>query len=405
MSHVLFAWELGDGLGHVLRMLPLARALTASGHRCSFAVRDIKHAGPYLQKEGFSYLQAPSYPPARPRQPIRSLPDILALVGYGDPGHLESLIVAWSNLFEVVGADLIVCDYSPTACLAAGGRLPVIEIGDTFTSPLTNGSLFLRLDKTWIATENHELVLRHVQTVQTKLSRKVAKSLPEAVRSEHTFLVTLPELCGPEAQEWGGEIVGPLTQLPSPDFRADRAGYFAYLSAEAKGIHQALVGLANSSIRGEIYLRDAGRRILEEASHLNLTVHTTPQELPEAAAKARFIIHHGGMGVSEVALALGRPQLLIPRHQEHAANALRLRKLGCAVAMSSGGKYRGEDMCQALSHLSDPKFERAALAVAAAIEDRKGGDGLGRVLDACLALLTPQDPQDTLGANGLVAGR
>ena len=387
MAHVLFAWELGDGLGHVLRMLPLAKALAEAGHRCTFAVRDIKLAGGHIRNAGFSYLPAPFYPPNRARRQIRDLPDILALVGYDDSDHLASLVVAWDNLFEAVGADLVVCDYAPTACLAAIGRIPVVEIGDSFTAPATDGTLFLRLDGSWGPTENYEMVLRHVQAVQGSLSRTVATSLPEAVRSEHLFLVVLAELCRVERPIDGGEIVGPLTYLPSADRRTERDGYFAYLSAEAKGIHQALSGLAESGERGEIYLRSASSEILEEASRLKLIVHTQPQDLPKAAAKARFLVHHGGLGTAEIGLALGRPQLLIPRHQEQAANAFQLRKLGCAVAMSSGGKYRSEDIGKALSHLHDPKFERNAEAVATAIESRMANHGLDRVLDCCLGLL------------------
>src|SRR5207247_8636282 len=44
MATVLFAWELGGGLGHMMQMAPLARALVRRGHRVYAALREV--AGP-----------------------------------------------------------------------------------------------------------------------------------------------------------------------------------------------------------------------------------------------------------------------------------------------------------------------------------------------------------------------
>jgi hypothetical protein len=37
---ILFCWELGGGLGHLMQMLPLADDLVKSGHRVFVALRD-----------------------------------------------------------------------------------------------------------------------------------------------------------------------------------------------------------------------------------------------------------------------------------------------------------------------------------------------------------------------------
>ncbi len=39
MSTILFAWELGGGLGHLVQLRPPAEALAARGHRVLAAVR------------------------------------------------------------------------------------------------------------------------------------------------------------------------------------------------------------------------------------------------------------------------------------------------------------------------------------------------------------------------------
>ena len=39
---VLFAWELGGGLGHIARLKPLAEAMQRKGLSVAFAVRDVR---------------------------------------------------------------------------------------------------------------------------------------------------------------------------------------------------------------------------------------------------------------------------------------------------------------------------------------------------------------------------
>lgn len=39
MSRILFAWELGENYGHLMRLAPVADKLRAAGHQLLFAVR------------------------------------------------------------------------------------------------------------------------------------------------------------------------------------------------------------------------------------------------------------------------------------------------------------------------------------------------------------------------------
>ena len=56
---ILFVWELGGGLGHLMQMLPLAEDLVRAGHRVFVAFRDLDRAGPIYSVAGVSFLQAP----------------------------------------------------------------------------------------------------------------------------------------------------------------------------------------------------------------------------------------------------------------------------------------------------------------------------------------------------------
>ena len=48
MGVVLFANELGAGLGHITRMMPVARALQEKGHQPVVAVHDVIAASPVM---------------------------------------------------------------------------------------------------------------------------------------------------------------------------------------------------------------------------------------------------------------------------------------------------------------------------------------------------------------------
>ena len=86
MATVLFAWESGGGLGHVMQMLPLARGLLGRGHRVRVALRHLSTATAALFGDaGVRFHQAP-FKSAGPR-PFRrtlSFAHVLANTGWGD---------------------------------------------------------------------------------------------------------------------------------------------------------------------------------------------------------------------------------------------------------------------------------------------------------------------------------
>jgi UDP:flavonoid glycosyltransferase YjiC (YdhE family) len=47
------------------------------------------------------------------------------------------------------------------------------------------------------------------------------------------------------------------------------------------------------------------------------------------------VIHHGGINTTEAVLAVGRPQLFVPRHVEQLLNAQMAMAMGTGVAMQT----------------------------------------------------------------------
>ena len=121
MASVLFAWELGAGLGHILQMLPLADALVRRQHCVWVALRHLDAAvADAFGGCGVRFLQAPfrSRGPPLFRRTL-NFTQLLANNGFGDERELFVLACAWRNLYRSGRPDLLIFDHSPIALLAS----------------------------------------------------------------------------------------------------------------------------------------------------------------------------------------------------------------------------------------------------------------------------------------------
>ncbi|WP_029008238.1 nucleotide disphospho-sugar-binding domain-containing protein [Azospirillum halopraeferens] len=390
MARVLLAWELGDGFGHVTRLVPIARRLRDAGHDCVFAMRSLDNAHTVLDREGFRLVQAPfAVPrplPGNTAGGMQSFGDILAAVGFADPPRLDALVTGWESLLDLLDIRLVVADYSPALCIAAFGRLPVINIGDGFVLPpghLDHMPTFH--DRPPLVPE--ERLVAAVRTVQERHGRPVPPNLPAILAGAGQFVVTLPELdfYGDRRRE---PAIGPLLPLPAPLERAPEEDYFGYLSLGYQHTRKVLDGLAASGRKGRIYLRDATPAQMREYRDKGLVIHDTPQPMREAVERAAVVVHHGGVGTVETVLALGRPQLIVPRHQEQRGNANALGRLKVAVSMRSGGVFEPRHVTEALAHLlAERSFRDNAAATARRLAAAGPSDALDRIIARCLELL------------------
>ena len=96
MSHIVYAWELGAGYGHLAAFLPLAKALRAAGHEVTCVIKELTHAETLLGQEGFAFLQAPLWllQLERLTHPI-NYAEILFKVGYLSQPGVTGLVKAW----------------------------------------------------------------------------------------------------------------------------------------------------------------------------------------------------------------------------------------------------------------------------------------------------------------------
>src|SRR4051812_39277510 len=114
MGRILFAWQLGAGNGHLMRMLPLVEGLVANGHEVFVAARYLARAAAAYGKARVRLLQAP-YKTEGPRCFPRaiSFAHLIANTGFGERFTLFGIASAWRNLFRLIRPDLIVFDHTP----------------------------------------------------------------------------------------------------------------------------------------------------------------------------------------------------------------------------------------------------------------------------------------------------
>lgn len=97
---VLFAWELGGGLGHLTRHLELAQTLAGRGHRVVFAVKGMQLAQAHLAPAGFQLVQSPQVGRPIPMdRPMFRYGDILDFHGMANKVSCTALLQAWKQLY------------------------------------------------------------------------------------------------------------------------------------------------------------------------------------------------------------------------------------------------------------------------------------------------------------------
>jgi hypothetical protein len=96
MATILLTWELGGGLGHCVKLAPLAAGLIARGHTVYFAARDVATAQKVLQNRAVKFLQSPCQhtgPAGAPQNP-RTFAQVLeqsalAMIGNCGPSWIR----------------------------------------------------------------------------------------------------------------------------------------------------------------------------------------------------------------------------------------------------------------------------------------------------------------------------
>jgi len=337
-ANILFAWELGEHLGHVSKFLPLALALRERGFRPVFAVRDTHSAEVVLAPHDLPWLQAPvAIGQGGAAGPALNYADILLRCGYASPVRLAGLLRAWQQIFALTQPALTVFDHSPTALLASRGRaMRRVLLSPGFFLP-PRQTPFPPILPQDVAPERllacDTAALAAIREAQQRTGMAPLASLPELFDADLRLLDTHPELdhfgARPDEEYCGGfylDDAGVPAQWPA----TGRPRVFAYLRPGQQGVDRLLSQLRMAAC--EVLIYAPGLTPAQATRYANSNIRFTQQliQLRSLAGQCDLAILYASHATICACLAAGVPMLLLPQQPEQAMLACRLAELGAA---------------------------------------------------------------------------
>ena len=395
MKTVLFAWELGGGLGHIGRMLPLAQSLADRGHRVVFVLRELGQSAPIFANRPFMVLQAPIW-----LGQLRNLPnsatyaEILFRQGFLAPEQLAGLVRSWRHLMDLVRPDLMIADYAPTALLAARAlAFPVATYGSGFfapprTSPIPPFRTWEPIAATRVV-ESERTALGSINRVQEMLGGKPLDRLADLFDVAENFLCTVPELDHyPQRQDaryWNpvfGDIQGAPAQWPAGEGRR----VYAYLKPEHPGTTLLLDLLRAGNFRSLVYYPRVGTAPMPHGDAKNMVLSSRPLDITSLVKEADLAICHAGVDTVYKCLLAGVPQLCLPMHAEQYITAMNVERLGAGINIPAD--FKAPRFERALDKLAnDPGPRLGAEAFAKKYADQNPDADLAALVERCEELL------------------
>lgn len=400
----LLAWEIGAGFTHARNALGVVAHLAAAGVDCTVALADPRFE-PWFRAHGARVLQTWLWPPMRvgamapaPRA-INRFSDILASYGALDPAHLAAGIAHYDTLFDLAQPDVLLCENAFAAQLAARGRIPTIVYGSTllFIPPRVGDDL--------VAIMPHEPPSWPEDEVLDALNAALGASArpPLAHITEMMDCAAILPF-GPAAFDpYAAARSTPVLPPYCPDFpHGARAGAgdetIVYLHESAQASAPLMDALARLPPPLRIYIPALAAEQRAAFEQRGFAVETSMLSLDTISARGKILVHHGGVGLAAVALALGLPQVVLARFHDNAAAGQFVadRGLGAWLHVSSDADaivaaiaaVRNDSVMRARALQQAPDFARwfdgdPTLEVA-----RKAAEVLG------LKTLQPSPPRD-----------
>ena len=369
MARILLAWELGGGLGHLGRLLPLSRELHRRGHELVLACQDPSTVSSLLKREDIKIIQSPQIQLQRHIREPANYAEVLNQFGLDDPETVYSYSERWLDVYAAIQPEAILFDFSPVALLSAmSSTAKRILFGTGFGCPPDNPQLpslrpwqdhypeRLRMsEEVLLESINQVLARREVQplTYFAELFNRV----------DLNALATFPELdhCpGPRAARyWGSWSLpgGDVVSWPAAgDFKV-----FVYLKP-FYGLKDLLKALQARKASIVMYAPGLPAELRSDHANAQLHIADRPLAIQQLAATADLAISHAGHGLSSEMLLAGVPLLGLPHYAEQKLLAHRIEHLGAGEVASLDD---GEAVLVALDRMiENSSYRRAAQAFA-----------------------------------------
>jgi UDP:flavonoid glycosyltransferase YjiC (YdhE family) len=368
----VLAGELGAGLGHAVPLSAMADRLVAGASargvelRCILALRDGVFARKGLQGGAHRVVLAP-----RLDRPIAivahtgSHAEQLARAGFANDDMLGGLLAAWDDLFALLGADHLLANHSPSAILAARGTIPVTAIGNGFTLPPANLATYPPLRARTAASFSEPLILKTVNTVLERRGTPPLPALPAILDCGIRGLFSLPHL-DPYHGVRAEPALGPYGRDLVPRQIEGRPRILYVAPSDALGIEAVGAAIADRNLPFSValdgppstsinFLRIRGAELLDPGD-----------DLAPAIAAASVVVAHGAANAVQIALAIGRPILVVSTGLETQLLAGQIEVMGAGLGARSDDREAFEEALEAV--LNERRFRESAQGIAHGIQ-------------------------------------
>ncbi len=402
--HVAFIWELGGGLGHLGRQIPVAKRMRSLGHRVTFFVpqRYLDHS--WL--DGFDL--EPTVPPLANRQGIirspNSFQDSLWNLGFRDRDWLESMVDQWKSKLNSIAPDLAVLDHSPCALLALfQTSLKVAFVGTGFYIPNDTAATIPGQDYPDRIKKTHRDVLANVNSLLLDAGLPPLDSILQLFdRFDLKLIASYPELdhrrlpptttaireekyCGVWSER--GE---PCDWPDWPGPNQQRSRVFIYLNnpVSIANSFKALELIdAQALFFGNPEARQQASALLRSdlTRQIDVTILDRPADIRSIAPECDLAITHAGLGATSQLLTAGIPLVLIPNTGEQAILAQRTVDLGAGLMAHANDGQRIQAAVETC--LTSNDVRTAAQTFSAKYQswdaDKKLDEAVQRILALC----------------------
>lgn len=394
--NIVICWELGGGLGHLVKGAMLARRLLERSCTVSFAVRDLASAHPLLPEDHYCLVQAPYFDgQLHDWAPPADYAELLLHAGWGQASGLQARVRGWRGLFDALNADLIIADHSPTAVLAARTQgVPCVQWGHGFGVPTRPWPVF----RTWEPTPVERLaqvrqhVLTTVNAVLGQFGEPGLDAPDQLLNTAACFLTTWPELdhypdrgsadyCGPLWPAGIGEVPWAVdSALPR---------IFAYLRPNLPGLPAVIRALAALDADVLVHLSDRSGLELATTTLDRLRFTDRLIDIHAVARQADLVICSGTDTLHGMAVR-GIPTLALPMNAEQRLGSERLLALGAGLSLvPSPAPDFLQAVVDALNQLlHNASFRERARRLQADHRDQDSEAKVAAIADRCVALAT-----------------
>ncbi len=334
MARILCAWEFGSGAAHLARLLPIARALRATGHDVSFAFRDA-HLLAAPSDAGFEAFPAPKLrEPRKPGPAPLNFSDTLLNLGYADAAGLAGAMRAWHALLGLLRPQIVVCDDAPTALLASRREsIPRATVGGGFPMPIA-GDPAPAL-RAWTRPSPEELRARDEALIAAiGAAPEKAEGVAGLFAAQADILCTFAEL-DPLGPRPGGEYVGPVEDSADGAEIAWRSSalprVLASLDPRDARVPRLLDALRAMPVEAVVAIPGLDAAAAGAASSAALRVVPGPANIAALLEGATLLLCHATSDPVARAWIAGVPMALLPLQLEDHLRALRVADAGAAV--------------------------------------------------------------------------